>query len=864
MSTVMSSAIQRRRIFVQGIVQGVGFRPFVYGLALRRRLVGFVLNDSQGVTIEVEGSVESLDSFQQALCDKLPPLARIDSTITELIAPRHDSTFSISHSQREAERHALISPDSATCDECLRELFDPADRRYRYPFINCTNCGPRFTIVQDVPYDREKTTMQVFPMCPACRSEYDDPLNRRFHAQPNACPTCGPQVRLVEWTDKSTPPDSCRDRGKGGVDVGALCLSSFGSEPLALQNPGESCGEEDRHKAPALPRINPLSLQDGSGVSLEGGDPIATAAQELASGAILAIKGLGGYHLACDALNGEAVGKLRARKQREAKPFALMVPDVEAARMLCEVSDAEAALLQSRHRPIVLLEQRAHSPVAPGVAPSCNTLGVMLPYTPLHHILLRDFAVSIEAGRPAVLVMTSGNLSDEPIAYTDDDARQRLAGIASATLMHNRAIHMRCDDSVMRIVADGEQFLRRSRGYAPEPITLPSDLPVPLLACGGHLKNTFCLGKGRQAFVSSHIGDLENLETLTSFREAIEHFSRLFDIYPRAIAYDLHPEYLATKYALDADIPQKIGVQHHHAHIASVMAEHGLSGPVIGIAADGTGFGTDGAVWGCEIMTADLSDFERLMHLSYVPLPGGEQAVRQPWRMAATYLAATFGGAFVDLDIPFTRQLDRPKWRALSQMSARGINCPSTSSLGRLFDAIAALIGLRSEVLYEGQAAIELEMLAVGTRLTASASAHDEIFPYPFAIHRQDAGQAERLEREGLPSSQLPATLDVTPMIRAIVSDLQQGLPSSHIAYRFHITIAEMLALAACQAHERTHLSRIALSGGVFQNRLLLETLLVRLEEKGFQVYINRRVPPNDGGLSLGQLAVAAARIQTM
>ncbi len=889
MSSVMSSTIQRRRILVQGIVQGVGFRPFVYALALRGWLVGFVLNDSQGVTIEVEGSIESLDGFQQALRDEAPPLARIDSIATERIAPCHESAFSIFHSQPGHERNTLISPDSATCDDCLRELFDPADRRYRYPFINCTNCGPRFTIVQDVPYDREKTTMQVFPMCPACRSEYDDPLNRRFHAQPNACPTCGPHVRLIEWSNLSHPSvPTCRDRGKGRVDEGALCLSSSPPDSLVSGNPRKSDGEQDRHKAPTHPPIHPLSLQDE-------GDPITAAAQRLAQGAILAIKGLGGYHLACDALNEEAVGQLRVRKHREAKPFALMVADVEIARLLCEVSEAEAALLQSRHRPIVLLEQRAHCPVAPGVAPSSNTLGVMLPYTPLHHILLRDFATSVEAGRPAALVMTSGNMSDEPIAYSDEDAQQRLAGIAPAALTHNRAIHMRCDNSVMRIAAGGEQFFRRSRGYAPEPIALSADLPVSLLASGGHLKNTFCLGKGRQAFLSSHIGDLENLETLTSFREGIEHFSRLFDIYPQAIAYDLHPEYLATKYALDTDIPRKIGVQHHHAHIASVLAEHGLSGPVIGIAADGTGYGTDGAVWGCEIMAADLSDFERLAHLTYVPLPGGERAVRQPWRMAAAYLAATYGDAFLYLDIPFARQLDRSKWHALSQMIARGINCPPTSSLGRLFDAIAALIGLRGEVLYEGQAAIELEMLAVGTRFIASATS-DKMRPYPFAIQKNDVFETQIADDQGggkprpyperstsgsvvgygrgLPPPWLPgagneqnsspATLDVTPMIRAIVSDLQQGVPSSHIARRFHITIAEMLALAACEARERTHLNRVALSGGVFQNRLLLETLLARLEEKGFQVYINRRVPPNDGGLSLGQLAVAAARIQNM
>jgi len=557
-------------------------------------------------------------------------------------------------------------------------------------------------------------------------------------------------------------------------------------------------------------------------------------------------------------LNVEAVQRLRRQKHREARPFALMVPDIETARRLCQVNDAEAALLQSRRRPIVLLNSHASNPVAPGVAPAYNTLGVMLPYTPLHHLLLHAFA-AIEPGRPlltdrltegrsasfvagldlgrAVLVMTSGNLSEEPIAYQDEDAWERLASIADGMLAHNRDIHMRCDDPVLRITAGGEQFFRRSRGYAPEPIPLAFDLPVPLLACGGHLKNTFCLGKGRQAFVSHHIGDLENLETLTSFREGIEHFERLFDIYPQAIAYDLHPEYLATKYALDreaggVDIPQKIGVQHHHAHIASVLAEHGLQGPVIGVAADGTGYGSDGAVWGCEIMAADLLNFERLAHLSYVPLPGGEQAVRQPWRMAATYLYQAYGDAFLELGIPFVRQLDRSKWRTLAQMIIRKVNSPPTSSLGRLFDAVAALIGLRSEVVYEGQAAIELETRAARMDLPDI---------YPFATGD---------------------TLDVLPMIRAIVSDIQQGVPTDYIAGRFHRSMAELLAAACCEAREQTGLNIVALSGGVFQNQLLLERLLALLEELAFQVYINRRVPPNDGGLSLGQLAIAAARLQ--
>ena len=789
MAPVTGSTIQRQRILIQGIVQGVGFRPFVYGQALSLGLVGFVCNDSQGVTIEVEGSSEALDDFQQALQKKLPPLARIDTLVTGPLQPLHEATFVIAHSSTGAERNALISPDVATCNDCLYELLDPTNRRYSYPFINCTNCGPRFTIVQDVPYDRSKTTMQVFPLCPACQQEYDDPLNRRFHAQPNACPVCGPQVHLYMGTKDASN----------------------------------------------------LQAKDGSP---ERTDSISQAAQHLAGGAILAIKGLGGYHLACDAMNEEAVQRLRQRKHRDAKPFALMVPDVATIRQLCMVGEAEAALLQSRRRPIVLLKQQTDhsiSPVASAVAPAYDTLGVMLPYTPLHTLLLQAFAENCKPGRPVVIVMTSGNLSDEPIAFRDDDAQQRLGSIADGMLSHNRPIHMRCDDSVMRIAAEGEQFLRRSRGYAPEPILLAFDLPVPLLACGGHLKNTFCLGKGRHAFVSHHIGDLENLETLTSFREGIEHFERLFDIYPEAIAYDLHPEYLATKYALDTDIPQKIGVQHHHAHIASVMAEHGLMEPVIGIAADGTGYGTDGAVWGCEIMTADLHGFERLAHLRYIPLPGGEQAVRQPWRMAATYLSQAFGGAFLDIDIPFVRQLDRSKWHLLSQMITRGINSPPTSSLGRLFDAVAALLGLPSgsaTQLYEGQAAIELEIQATQSLQQES---------YPFSI-----------EMNG---DQTPSLLDVAPMIRAIVSDIQQEEPVPVIANRFHRSIAALLANVCEKTRMLTGLNVVALSGGVFQNRLLLEQLLALLEDMHFQVYINRRVPSNDGGLCLGQIAIAAAQL---
>ena len=819
MPAVTGSTIERRRIVIQGIVQGVGFRPFVYGQALQWGLVGFVLNDSGGVTIEVEGTSESLKGFQLALHEKAPPLARIDTLNAEPIAPCYDSVFIIAHSQAGNERQALISPDSATCDDCRYELFDPGDRRFHYPFINCTNCGPRFTIIQDVPYDRDKTTMRVFQMCRECQSEYDDPLNRRFHAQPNACPICGPQVYLLDRAGNITIPSQTNNQ--------------------IVEHSTKADKEEYPPKADtsAMGTINrPLRMANE--------DTILEAAKHLAGGAILAIKGLGGYHLACDALNDESVRQLRQRKHREAKPFALMVPDLDTARKLCRVSDVEASLLMSHRRPIVLLSRLPDCPVAPDVAPAYDTIGIMLPYTPLHHALLHAFTENMNVGRPAVLVMTSGNLSDEPIAYKDEDAALRLASIADGTLAHSRDIHIRCDDTVTRIAAGAEQIFRRSRGYAPEPIMTSFDFPVQILACGAHLKNTFCLGKGQQAFLSHHIGDLENLETLTSFREGIEHFQRIFDIHPEVVAYDLHPEYLATKYALDTNIPQKIGVQHHHAHIASVLVEHGLQEPVIGIAADGTGYGTDGAVWGCEIMKADLLGFERLAHLDYVPLPGGEQAVHQPWRMAAVNLAQAYGDAFSELDIPFVQQLDNSKWRVLAQMIAQQINCPPTSSLGRLFDAVASLIGLRSTVLYEGQAAIELEILA---RQQEGCIYKEPSDFYPFTFRKND---------------QIPAILDVAPMFRAIVHDIQQGVSTSQIALRFHHSISELLATACFSAREQTGLHVVALSGGVFQNQLLLEQLVQRLEGMAFRVYINRRVPPNDGGISLGQIAIAAAHMQ--
>jgi hydrogenase maturation protein HypF len=626
-------------------------------------------------------------------------------------------------------------------------------------------------------------------MCPDCQREYENPLNRRFHAQPNACPTCGPQLSFSAW--------NAAESAKVGED-----------------------GDTDST------------------------DPLARAVRALAGGAILALKGLGGYHLACDALNEETVRRLRQRKHREAKPFAVMVPDLATAIQICDVGEEEAALLQSYRRPIVLLQRKASCPVSAEVAPAVETLGVMLPYTPFHYLLMRDCAAAFAQDQPVVLVMTSGNLSEEPIVYQDEEVAKRLARIADGALLHNRAIHMRCDDSVARVTNYGTQYFRRSRGYAPSPLPFAGGSGVPLLACGAHFKNTFCLVRGKQAFLSHHIGDLENLETLLSFRAGIEHFQRLFAIQPEVVAYDLHPEYLATKYALDSDIPRKIGIQHHEAHIASVMAEHGLSEPVIGIAADGTGYGTDGTIWGGEILVGDLRHFERHYHLATMPLPGGEQAVRQPWRMGAAYLARAYGDDFLSLDMPFTRRLDRQKWHTLALMIACGLNSPQTSSMGRLFDAVAALLGLRESVWYEGQAAIELEAQALLVVEKGWISKWEKpVASYPFVI-----------DQEG-------RELRVLPMIQALVRDLERGLAVPLIAWRFHIAIAEMLAEACEQVRQQTGINTVVLSGGVFQNRLLLELLIMRLEQRAFQSFFNQCVPPNDGGISLGQAAIAATRL---
>ncbi|MFL6120092.1 carbamoyltransferase HypF [Actinophytocola sp.] len=738
----------RRNVRVEGVVQGVGFRPFVYGLAGRVGVAGCVGNDVHGVFVEVEGTRAQVDAFLAGLVEQAPPLAEIERVTMSVAAPTGAGEFTIVASDATGERRTLVSADSATCDDCLRELFDPGDRRHGYPFINCTNCGPRFTIVRDVPYDRPLTTMAGFAMCESCAAEYHDPADRRFHAQPTCCPDCGPRLRL---------------------------------------SPG-------------------------------AGDPIGAAADLLRGGKVLAVKGIGGYHLAALAGDEAATATLRQRKHREDKAFALMVSDVDDADRLCVLDGTAIALLTGRRRPVVLLERRPGAPVAPSVAPGTRQLGLMLPYSPPHHLLLRA------VGAP--IVLTSGNVSDEPIAYTDDDARARLSGIADAFLTHDRPIHVRTDDSVVRPFRGRETVLRRSRGYVPEPVTLHTPVPRPVLACGAELKNTFCLAKGRHAFVSHHIGDLENYETLRSYTEGIEHFRRLFDIEPALVAHDLHPEYLSTKHARELTGVELVGVQHHHAHIASCLADNGEAGPVIGVAFDGLGYGTDGTIWGGEFLLADLRGFTRLAHLAPVPMPGGTAAIRQPWRMAAAYLDAAYAGTPPD-DLDVVRR-NESRWQQVLAVARAGVNSPATSSAGRLFDAVSALLGLRDGINYEGQAAVELEQLADPTERGA---------------YRAGVGD----------------TVAGTDLVRAVVDDLRAGVPRPLIAARFHNGVVDAIVRTCLRLRERTGVTDIALSGGVFQNLLLLSGCVDRLSGRGFRVLIHGRVPTNDGGVSLGQAVVAAA-----
>lgn len=743
-------------MLVQGVVQGVGFRPFIYSLASRHRLSGFVVNRSDGVLIEVEGSANALGKFQAELRSQLPPLARIDSLLLEQVPVLGDSGFAIHESAAQTGHSTPISPDVATCPDCLKELFDPSDRRYLYPFINCTNCGPRYTIIRDIPYDRPFTTMAAFSMCPACAKEYQEPSNRRYHAQPNACPACGPRVRL---------------------------------------HPGKQTGQA----------------------------AIEAVREALASGLIVAIKGIGGFHLACEATNSEAVQLLRSRKGRGDKPFAVMARSLEHVKQYAEVSREEAALLTSRERPILLLRGKRSTSLSPSVAPGTDLLGFMLPYSPLHHLLVGD--------RP--LVMTSGNLSDEPICRGNDEAIQRLSKLADLFLLHNREIHSPCDDSVIRVHEGHTLPLRRARGYAPMPVQLPwkSD---EVLAVGGELKSTFCLTKGPYAYVSPHIGDMENIETQEAFEHTLAHLQSIFRCSPERVVCDLHPGYLSTQWAMrhaeEVGVPL-LKVQHHHAHVASLMAEQGLDGsePVIGVVFDGTGYGSDGAVWGGEILLADYSSFRRAARLGYVPLPGGDAFVKRPYRVALAHLHAA-GLPWLG-DLPCVSAASANELAVLARQMETGFHCVPSSSMGRLFDAVASLAGICHFASYEAQAAIELEMQA--------GSAPAERFEFALS------GENE-------------IVMDSSPVIRSVVTALRNASPPSAISAAFHAAVADCVTRVCARLKEETGISRVALTGGVFQNVLLLELTKARLLRAEFEVLTHRIVPPNDGGLALGQAAIGA------
>jgi len=793
-------------IHITGIIQGVGFRPFVYSLAKRLKLKGWVRNTSAGVDIEVDGTPKALEEFVEALECEHPRLATIDSIHINNRPPNGFDDFEIIQSEPIADAFQPISPDVSICDDCLRELYDPTDRRYRYPFINCTNCGPRFTIITDIPYDRPNTTMAPFEMCSDCAAEYQDPLDRRFHAQPVACPVCGPHL----WLEYQ--------------DVSQTFLGPEGTESA-----------------------------------------IAQTRELLKDGTIVAIKGLGGFHLACDGTNPEAVAKLRKRKLRVDKPFALMMYDIDTVERNCLLNQKEKDLMLTKERPILLLWRRPESNISRQVAPNQKTLGVMLPYTPLHYILLEP-----EDGFPEALVMTSGNLSEEPIATQNRDAYDRLGALSDAFLMHNRDIHTRCDDSVIRIVAmpdlksiynnqprspksDLANYkiypLRRSRGYSPFPIHLPWET-IPLLSTGPELKNTFCLTQGRYAFLSHHIGDMENYETLKSFQEGVDHFETLFRIHPKAIVYDLHPNYLATRYALERSERESIpavGVQHHHAHIAACMAEHGIIGdhPMIGVSFDGTGYGDDGHIWGGEFLFADYKKYQRFAHLTYVPLPGGDKAIQEPWRIALSWLH--YLGLDWEEDLYPVKHASHhlPSYMDISSLEiirrqiSKEINAPLTSSMGRLFDAVASLVGVRQEINYEAQAAIELEAL-VDPNETGS---------YSFTL---DQNQSSTL---------VPMNIDPSPTFRTILNDLQHNVSIPVIAARFHNGLSKMVAGVCLRMRREFGTNEVVLSGGVWQNTILLTLTMNRLSQEGFQVYIHNIVPSNDGGLALGQAAIGTQTI---
>jgi hydrogenase maturation protein HypF len=756
---------QRLRLEVRGAVQGVGFRPHAYRLATSFGLGGWVRNDARGLFLEVEGEANEIAAFQEKFRADPPPRARVHEILEAWLPPTGEKTFRIETSGAGGTKSVLVLPDIGTCADCLAEILDPSDRRFRYPFTNCTNCGPRFTIVRDLPYDRKNTTMSGFPLCAACQSEYDDPLDRRFHAQPTACPACGP--RLEAWS----PAGATLAQGHAALE---------------------------------------------------------RAAEALRRGEILACKGLGGFHLMCDARNAAGVERLRARKAREDKPFALMVKDLAAARSLAEISPVAASLLDSAEAPIVLLPRLVETAVARAVAPGRPELGLMLPSTPLHHLLLRSF--------DAPLVATSGNLSEEPICTDEREALTRLAGMADIFLVHDRPIERHADDSVVRIAVGSPRVLRRARGYAPLPVRVAEELPA-ILAVGAHMKTAVALGLGGSVFLSQHVGDLETPEAMNAFQRVIADFLRLYEARPVLVAHDLHPGYPSTRWAADWALAHGIpsfAVQHHHAHLVSCLAENAASGPALGVTWDGTGYGTDGSVWGGEFLRGDAGGFTRFAHLRPFRLPGGEAAVREPRRAALALLFEVFGSdALAREDLAPVRAFSPNERTLLARMLEGGLNAPVTTSAGRLFDAVAALLGLAQKACYEGQAAMALE--------AAADPRENAAWPLPL------------VPREGA-----PALLDWEPLLRALLDDLKRGVNAGRLAARFHNSLVEGIARTAEAAGE----TRVALTGGCFQNRLLLERAAERLSALGFTVLLHREVPPNDGGISLGQVLAGARHLK--
>ncbi len=749
--------IKREKIVISGIVQGVGFRPTVYRLAKELSLSGFVSNNACGVHIEIEGENSQLEKFHNRLQSAPPPLSKIKNYAVDIIPIRKDSKFEIQLSKHNTPPTALISPDIATCDDCLREMFDPNDRRYLYPFINCTNCGPRFTILKSIPYDRALTSMSSFPLCPQCQSEYDNPTDRRFHAQPNACAVCGPQ----------------------------------------------------------------LSLHDGTTI-INSENMIADVIKYLQEGKIGAIKGIGGFHLAVDPSNIKATETLRVRKGRAEKPFALMAKDIQTIKKYCYLSEEEIELLTSYKRPIVLLKKKENCTLPENIAPHNQHLGLMLAYSPVHHLLLQS--------EFDCLVMTSANLSEEPIVIDNQEAIDRLTGIADFFLLHNREILKRCDDSIVRVLDNKTQIIRRSRGYVPLPNFINDKITHSVLAVGGELKNSIALSRDDTVFLSQYIGDLDNPKAYDFFEETISHFSKILEIKPNYIAYDMHPEYLSTKWAKSQDLPS-VAVQHHHAHMVSVMAENNYYDKAIGIILDGTGYGTDGTIWGGEVLVGDALSVERFSFLKQVRLPGGTAAIKEPWRMALAYLHATYRNDIPN-DLPFMRSLDKNKIDIVYQMIDKQINSPFTSSCGRLFDAVSALLNIRQTINYDAQAAIELEAIATTGAVPTIT---------PITING--------------------TFIDTTELIRNIVNMILDNKPTADIALYFHYQLAEYFIAAAISAKEKYALNRVALSGGVYQNKIFYTQMLKRLQDENFSVLIHTELPTNDGGLALGQIIIADALI---